>query len=59
MMATKYCLFNSVIIGQPDHLSENYENVLNLLKYTDHNWLICCDLKVVALLLGVQEGYTK
>lgn len=30
-----------------------------LIKYEEHQWRICCDLKVVSLLLGLQLGYTK
>lgn len=28
-------------------------------KYYDHEWKVCCDLKVVAILQGMQSGYTK
>ncbi|KAF2357548.1 hypothetical protein FHG87_011689 [Trinorchestia longiramus] len=27
--------------------------------YQKHRWLICGDLKVVGLILGLQDGYTK
>ena len=43
-------------------MSETYENreiLLKLIKYNEHNWLICADLKVVALIFGLQGGYTK
>ncbi len=43
-------------------MKETYENMKLLLKhiqYTKYNWNICGDLKVVALLLGMQLGYTK
>ena len=33
--------------------------VLNLLKYQEHNWIICVDLKMANFLLGQQSGYTK
>ena len=33
--------------------------LLMLIKYLEHIWNICGDLKVVALLLGMQTGYTK
>ena len=49
-------------IAHSVELSETYENLdmlLKLIKYNDHNWLICSDLKVVALILGLQGGYTK
>lgn len=54
--------FATVPVGHSVQLSENYKNmekILEFLKYKDHNWLICGDLKVVALLLGMQGGYTK
>ena len=37
----------------------NMKLLLTSLKYNDHNWKICGDLKVVAILLGLQGGYTK
>jgi len=33
--------------------------VLNEIKYSSHKWSICADLKVVALLLRLQTGYTN
>lgn len=53
---------SSLPIGHSVHMEETYENmktVLESLKYEDHKWLICGDLKVIALLLGQQGGYTK
>jgi hypothetical protein len=29
------------------------------LKYKEHGWTICGDLKVISMLLGQQAGYTK
>ena len=43
-------------------MKETYENMALLLdhiQYNKYNWNICGDLKVVALLLGLQLGYTK
>ena len=43
-------------------MPETYENMRLLLaaiKYEEHDWLICGDLKVIAILLGMQGGYTK
>jgi hypothetical protein len=43
-------------------LSESYETlklVLEKIKYHEHEWQICGDLKVIGLLLGLQRGYTK
>lgn len=33
--------------------------ILDAVGYTNHNWRISCDLKVIALLCGLQTGYTK
>ena len=52
----------SVPIGHSVHLKEEYghiKKVLELLKYDDHNWIICVDLKMVNFLFGQQGGYTK
>ena len=41
---------------------ESYENMklmLGKIKYDEFKWKLCGDLKVVALLLGMQLGYTK
>lgn len=52
----------SVPVGHSVQMSETYntmELLLNSLDYKQHNWMICGDLKVVALILGMQGGYTK
>jgi len=43
-------------------MKESYENMkllLGKIKYDEFKWKLCGDLKVVALLLGMQLGYTK
>jgi hypothetical protein len=43
-------------------MKETYENMKNLLdkiNYNKHCWNVCSDLKIVAILLGMQLGYTK
>lgn len=55
-------LYSAIPIGHSVHLKEQYEHintVLNLLKYNEHKWIICVDLKMVNFLLGQQGGYTK
>lgn len=52
----------SVPVGYSVQMTESYGNMellLAALKYEDHKWMICGDLKVVALVLGMQGGYTK
>jgi hypothetical protein len=38
---------------------ENTELLLENMQYEIHTWNICGDLKICALLLGLQLGYTK
>jgi len=43
-------------------MKETYENLkilLEKIQYDKYCWTICCDLKVIALLMGLQLGYTK
>ena len=35
------------------------DHLLSAINYQEHKWLICGDLKVVGLVLGLQGGYTK
>ena len=54
--------YASIPVGHPVALKESYENVkdvLETLKYNDHGWMICVDLKMMIFLLGQQGGYTK
>uniref|UniRef100_A0A0K8U7S6 Uncharacterized protein n=1 Tax=Bactrocera latifrons TaxID=174628 RepID=A0A0K8U7S6_BACLA len=38
---------------------EIMEKLLKFIKYEEHDWKICADLKVVGMLCGLQSGYTK
>jgi hypothetical protein len=52
----------SVPIAHAVGLKETYDSmklILKVINYSEHNWNICADLKVVSLLLGLQLGYTK
>ena len=52
----------SIPIGHAVNTKETYETMstlIKLIKYEDHSWVVCGDLKVVGLLLGMQAGYTK
>ena len=54
--------FASIPAGHSVHMKEEYENVktlLNMIKYTSHNWELCGDFKMLAFLLGQQGVYTK
>ncbi|XP_056155861.1 keratin, type I cytoskeletal 18-like [Lampris incognitus] len=55
-------IYGAIPIGHSVTLKEEYANikvVLEQLKYHDHEWLICVDLKMVSFLLGQQGGYTR
>ena len=52
----------SIPVGHAVHMKETYGNIKQLLRcinYDQHQWQVCGDLKVVALLIGLQAGYTK
>lgn len=54
--------YGAVPVGHSVHLREEYEDiktVIDLLKYHEHQWIICVDLKMVSFLLGQQRGFTK
>ena len=38
---------------------KNLKDILNAIQYNKHQWMICADLKVVAIPTGLQAGYTK
>ncbi len=49
-------------LGYAIHMKETYYNTKQLLRcinYDQHQWQLCGDLKVVALAMGLQAGYTK
>lgn len=54
--------YASIPIAHSVYLKESYENmkkVLGKIKYDEHKWFICGDLKMTTILLGQQSGYTK
>lgn len=54
--------FPSVPIAYATNFKETYENMkllLSKIKYTQHKWQICADLKIVAILSGLKGGYAK
>jgi len=51
--------FSSIPVGHSVHMKEEYENVktlLDMIKYTSHNWELFGDFKMLAFLLGQQGG---
>ncbi|GBL99195.1 hypothetical protein AVEN_140664-1 [Araneus ventricosus] len=49
--------YASIPVGHSVRYKECYENlaiILNKLKYKDHMWTLCGDLKVIFMLLGLQ-----
>ena len=54
--------FASIPIAHSTILKESYvnmEKVLSVIEYSEHNWMMCGDLKIVTILLGQQSGFTK
>ena len=54
--------FPSVLLAHTANMKERYEStklLLGKIKYDEFKWKLCGDLKVVALLVGMQLGYTK
>ena len=52
----------SIPIAYSRDLCENYENLkllLHHISYSSHQWKICADFKVIAIVLGLQSGNTK
>lgn len=52
----------SIPLAHGTNMKESYENMQLLLEkihYEKYKWKICGDLKVIAILLGLQLGYTK
>ena len=49
-------------ISHSVHLKESYDNMellLEAIKYSEYQWSLCGDLKVIGLLMGMQAGFTK
>jgi len=52
----------SIAVGHSVHDKELYENMkilMEAINYDKFKWKIYDDLKVIALLLGLQQGFTK
>ena len=53
----------AIPVGHSVHNKESYENMKILLEainydnYDKFKWQICCNLKVITLLLGLQQGF--
>lgn len=55
-------IFGPIPVAHSTKLKETYENlqiVLDKIKYSEHQWRICGDLKIATLLLGQQSRFTK
>lgn len=53
---------NSVPVAVSTDTKETYNSmklILEAVKYNEHQWKICADLKVITILSGLQCGYTK
>src|SRR5271170_5869395 len=55
-------MYPSIPLAHAVGMKETHESMqplLETMKYSQYKWVICSDLKVVALLLGMQLGYRK
>jgi hypothetical protein len=54
--------FSSIPLVHAVHTKETYKNLevlLQKMRYEEHWWNICADLKVIAMLTVLQGKYTK
>ena len=54
--------YPSIPIAHSVHLNESYDNMellLEVIKYSEYQWNLCGDLKVIGLLMGMQASFTK
>ena len=54
--------YPSILIAHSVYLKESYDNMellLEAIKYSEYQWILCGDLKVIGLLMGMQAGFTK
>jgi len=52
----------SIPVGHSVHIKEQYENMkipMEAINYNKFKWQICGHLKVLTLLLGLEQGFTK
>ena len=52
----------SIPVGHSVHNKESYQNMkilMGVINYDKFKWQICGDLKVIALILGLQQRFTK
>ena len=54
--------YPSIPIAHSVNLKESYDSVellLEVIKYSEYQWSLCGDPKVIGLLMGMQAGFTK
>ena len=54
--------YPSIPIAHSVHLKESYDNMellLEAIKYSEYQWILCGEFKVIGLLMGMQAGFTK
>ena len=55
-------LYRSIPVLYARNIKESYDSmgqILDLIDYNKCQWQICGNLKVIAFLLGLQQGFTK
>ena len=54
--------YPSIPFAHSVHLKESYDNMellLEAIKYSEYQWILCGDLTVIGLLMAMQVGFTK
>jgi hypothetical protein len=51
--------FHVACAVQKQETYKNTKEILSCMNYKTYHWHICGDLKAIAILIGLQKGYTK
>lgn len=54
--------YDAILIGRSTNLKGEYETISLVrkeIRYEEHQWVICIDLKMINFLLGQQNGNIK
>lgn len=55
----KYPALPVAYTNQKEETYDNFSNLLTKINYDKYRWKLCGDLKVVAIVSSLQQGYTK
>ncbi|GBM44125.1 hypothetical protein AVEN_93766-1 [Araneus ventricosus] len=58
-MVTRRLRFLQNVAVRMKETYETLKHMLSSFEYSKHSWHICADLKMIAVLVGLQAGYAK